>query len=116
MVVAFQPHRYTRTRDLHDDFLEAFDDADVVLITEVYAAGESAIEGVSGEALADALSRRGHADVRFVGPREELPGVIAGLAREEDVVLLLGAGDIIRAGGEVLGALGGEPAGLRSVR
>lgn len=116
LVVAFQPHRYTRTRDLHDDFLEAFDDADVVLITEVYAAGESAIEGVSGEALADALSRRGHADVRFVGPREELPGVIAGLAREEDVVLLLGAGDIIRAGGEVLGALGGEPAGLRSVR
>ena len=74
LVVAFQPHRFSRTRDLHDDFLDAFDDADVLFLTDVYAAGEEPIEGVSGESLVNAIKRRGHADVSFVGPRETPPG------------------------------------------
>lgn len=105
LVVAFQPHRYSRTRDLHDDFLEAFDDAGVLFLTDVYAAGEEPIDGVSGEALTAALKRRGHADVSFVGGREALPKAIAAVAKKDDVVLLLGAGDIIRAGDDVLEAI-----------
>ncbi|HEV8715378.1 MAG TPA: UDP-N-acetylmuramate--L-alanine ligase, partial [Candidatus Binatia bacterium] len=64
LVALFQPHRYTRTRDLFDDFLSAFDDADVLLLTEIYPAGEEHLDGVSGEALYRALKKRGHADVR----------------------------------------------------
>jgi UDP-N-acetylmuramate--alanine ligase len=63
LVVAFQPHRYSRTRDLFDEFLSAFDDADVLLLTEIYPAGEDRIDGVSGEHLYQALKRRGHLDV-----------------------------------------------------
>jgi len=104
LVAAFQPHRFTRTRDLHDDFLTAFDDASVVLVTEVYAAGEEPIDGVSGESLAGALARRGRAEVEFT-PRSELGGRVAAAARAGDVVLMLGAGDIIRVGDQVLEAL-----------
>lgn len=105
LVVAFQPHRFSRTRDLHDDFLDAFDDADVLFLTEIYAAGEEPIEGVSGENLVAALKKRGHADVNFVGSREALPERIARVAKGDDVVLLLGAGDIIRSGDDVIEAL-----------
>jgi UDP-N-acetylmuramate--alanine ligase len=114
LVVAFQPHRFTRTRDLHDDFLDAFDDADVLFLTDVYAAGEDPIDGVSGQSLAAALQRRGHADVSFVGSRDALPDAIAGVARSDDVVLLLGAGDIIKVGDDVLEAL--RSRGTRAVR
>jgi len=117
LVVAFQPHRFSRTHDLHDDFLEAFDDADVLFLTDIYAAGEDPIDGVTGEGLVAALKRRGHADVAFVGPRDALPERIARVARDDDVVLLLGAGDIIKAGDEVLDALRGGPrATVRSMR
>lgn len=116
LVVAFQPHRYSRTRDLHDDFLAAFDDADVLFLTDVYAAGEDPIEGVSGEHLVAALKRRGHADVSFVGPRAALPERIASVAKKDDVVLLLGAGDIIRSGDEVLEALRGLVGSVRLVK
>ncbi len=102
IVAAFQPHRYSRTRNLFDDFLGAFDDADVLLLTDVYAAGEEAIAGADGESLARALRARGHADVRFVGPRTALPEAVAEVARDGDLVLLLGAGDIIREGDRVL--------------
>ncbi len=102
LLVAFQPHRYTRTRDLFDDFLEAFDDADTLFLTEVYPAGEEPIEGVSGAALAQALNARGHADVRFVPSRDELPARIAAEARPGDAVLMLGAGDIVKLGDAVL--------------
>jgi len=108
LVVAFQPHRYTRTRDLFDDFLAAFDDADTLFLTEIYAAGEDAIEGVSGATLAQALKARGHADVRFVAARDELPARIAAEARPGDVVLMLGAGDIVRLGDDLLAALAAQ--------
>lgn len=116
LVVAFQPHRYTRTRDLHEDFLGAFDDADVLFLTDVYAAGEEPIEGISGGNLASSLKRRGHTDVSFVGPREALPDRIAAIAKDDDVVLLLGAGDIIRAGDDILDALRGGTGAVRRVK
>jgi UDP-N-acetylmuramate--alanine ligase len=103
-VVAFQPHRYSRTRDLFAEFLEAFDDADVLLMTDIYAAGEERLDGVSGETLYQALRRRGHLDVRFVG-RERMADALLEVARPGDLVLTLGAGDIHRAGDELLALL-----------
>ena len=105
LVVAFQPHRYTRTRDLFAEFLEAFDDADVVLLTDIYAAGESRLEGVSGEALHQALRRRGHLDVRWVANRDGIADALIGVLRPGDLVLTLGAGDIHRCGDELLALL-----------
>ncbi|MGH7966227.1 MAG: UDP-N-acetylmuramate--L-alanine ligase, partial [Candidatus Binatia bacterium] len=105
LVALFQPHRYTRTRDLFDDFLSAFDDADIVVLTEVYAAGEESLEGVSGEALYRALKKRGHADVRFVARRGDLAAAVVELVQAGDLVLTLGAGDIHRTGVELLARL-----------
>ncbi|MCX8073164.1 MAG: UDP-N-acetylmuramate--L-alanine ligase [Candidatus Binatia bacterium] len=94
LVVVFQPHRFTRTRDLFQDFLGAFDSADELFLTEIYPAGEQPIEGITGEALYRALRRRGHLDVEFVPDLSELPGAVAAHVRPGDLVLLLGAGNI----------------------
>jgi UDP-N-acetylmuramate--alanine ligase len=102
LVVAFQPHRYSRTQDLFDEFLGAFDDADVLLLTDVYSAGEARREGVSGETLFQALRRRGHLDVRYVAAREDVAEALLEVARPGDLVLTLGAGDIHRASDELL--------------
>ncbi len=105
LVALFQPHRYTRTRDLFDDFLSAFDDADVLVLTEIYPAGEEHLEGVSSEALYRALKKRGHADVRFVPRREDLATAAREFVQAGDIVLTLGAGDIYRTGSELLARL-----------
>jgi UDP-N-acetylmuramate--alanine ligase len=102
LVVVFQPHRYSRTRDLFGEFLEAFDDADVVVLTDIYAAGEERLDGVSGEALFQALKRRGHLDVRFLPARDQLAEGLVGVVRPGDLVLTLGAGDVTRVGDEFL--------------
>jgi UDP-N-acetylmuramate--alanine ligase len=104
-VVAFQPHRYTRTRDLFNEFLEAFDDADALVLTDIYSAGEERVDGVSAEALYQALRRRGHLDVRHVPARERVAEVLVGLVRPGDLVLTLGAGDIHRTSDEFLDLL-----------
>jgi UDP-N-acetylmuramate--alanine ligase len=103
LVVAFQPHRFSRTRDLFGEFLDAFDDADVVVLTDIYAAGEERIDGVSSEALYLALKRRGHLDVRYVPSRERVADGLLEVIRPGDLVMTLGAGDIHRTGEELLG-------------
>ena len=105
LVVAFQPHRFSRTRDLFDDFLGAFDDADLLLLTEIYPAGERPIDGVAGDALFQALERRGHLDVRFVRSRERVADTLLEVVRSGDLVLCLGAGDIYRSADELLALL-----------
>jgi UDP-N-acetylmuramate--alanine ligase len=105
LVVAFQPHRYTRTRDLFGEFLDAFDDADVLLLTDIYAAGEPRIDGVTSEGLFQALKRRGHLDVQHVPARDALPEALLGVLRPGDLLLTLGAGDITRVGDELLALL-----------
>ena len=105
LLVAFQPHRYSRTRDLFDDFLGAFDDADLLLLTEIYPAGETPVAGVTGEALYQALKRRGHLDIRWVAGRERLAQTIVEVVRPGDLVLVLGAGDISRTADELLAML-----------
>jgi UDP-N-acetylmuramate--alanine ligase len=94
LVVAFQPHRYTRTRDLLDDFSAVLSDLDVLLLTEVYAAGEQPITGADGRALARAIRTRGRLDPIFVADVTTLPDVLHGVLQPNDVVLTLGAGNI----------------------
>jgi UDP-N-acetylmuramate--alanine ligase len=93
-VVVFQPHRYTRTYHLHGEFLTAFVDADVLLVTDIYPAGEPAIPGVHARALAEEIAARSGQDVRYVGDRTALVDEILRTARPGDLVLTLGAGDI----------------------
>jgi len=94
LVVAFQPHRYTRTRDLLEAFGAAFDAADVLLVSEVYPAGEEPIEGAFGADLYAAVLYRGHPDATFSGTLAGLEADLAERSRPGDVVLTLGAGDI----------------------
>jgi UDP-N-acetylmuramate--alanine ligase len=96
LVVAFQPHRYTRTYDLFDDFTAVLAEIDTLLVTEVYAAGEKPIPGADGRALCRAIRARGKTDPIFVPDVNELPAVLAGLLQPNDIVLTLGAGDIGR--------------------
>jgi UDP-N-acetylmuramate--alanine ligase len=108
LIAVFQPHRYTRTRDLLAEFLGAFDDADMLVLTDIYAAGEDRIEGVSGEAVYDALRRRGHADVRFVPARADIAAALLPHLRGGDMVVTLGAGDVHKVGDDLLQGLARE--------
>jgi UDP-N-acetylmuramate--alanine ligase len=101
IVCAFQPHRYTRTRDLMGDFATAFNDADTVVLTEIYAAGEDAIPGITGARLHEAVKACGHRDATFV-ERAGLATKLHERVRDGDLVLTLGAGDITHAGEELL--------------
>jgi UDP-N-acetylmuramate--alanine ligase len=101
VLVAFQPHRYTRTQALFQDFARAFDQADDVYVTDIYAAGERPIAGISGEALAEAIRKHGHRSVQYVADRDDLAARLAQAAQQGDVVVALGAGDINRVLGRV---------------
>jgi UDP-N-acetylmuramate--alanine ligase len=102
LVVAFQPHRYSRTKELFDEFVTAFYDADVLIVTDIYAASEQPIEGVTAEALANAIRRHGQKDVTFIADREDIPNHLAGIVQPGDIVLTLGAGNIWQAGEALL--------------
>ncbi|MCI0370293.1 MAG: UDP-N-acetylmuramate--L-alanine ligase, partial [candidate division NC10 bacterium] len=102
VVVLFQPHRYTRTQKLLREFFTAFYQADVLLVTEIYAAGEAVIPGVSGRQIAEGVARHGHRDVTFVPDKGELAGAVLNRLVPGDLVLTLGAGDIARVGEEIL--------------
>jgi UDP-N-acetylmuramate--alanine ligase len=94
LVVAFQPHRYSRTRDLLDDFAESLSAADRLLVTEVYAAGEVPIAGADGRAICRAIRSRGQIEPVFVPHMDELTVLLTGVVESGDVVLTLGAGNI----------------------
>ncbi|MEM7405969.1 MAG: UDP-N-acetylmuramate--L-alanine ligase [Pseudomonadota bacterium] len=94
LVVAFQLHRYSRTRDLFEDFALTLSELDVLLLLDVYPAGEAPIAGADGRALARAIRNRGYVDPVFVPGPDELPEVLRGVLRDDDVLLLLGAGSI----------------------
>jgi UDP-N-acetylmuramate--alanine ligase len=104
VVCLFQPHRYTRTRDLLPEFATAFNDADVLLLTDIYAAGEDPIAGATAAALADAIRACGHRDVTLVA-RSELARAARSRVRPGDIVLTLGAGDVTQVGPELLALL-----------
>ena len=94
LVLAFQPHRYSRTQDLLDDFAQVLANADVLLITEVFAAGEEALVGADGRALCRVVRGRGRVDPVFVEEVQSLPQVLSDLMQPGDLVLTLGAGSI----------------------
>jgi UDP-N-acetylmuramate--alanine ligase len=94
LVLAFQPHRYTRTRDLIDDFGRVLSQADVLLVTEVYSAGESPITGADGRAICRAVRSRGLVEPVFVENVELLGQALQGVIRGGDVVVTMGAGNI----------------------
>ncbi len=94
LVLAFQPHRYTRTQEQFEDFVQVLSRPDVLLLSEVYAAGEQPIAGADGRALSRAIRARGQVAPIFVDPVSELPGVITGLVQAGDIVVVMGAGDI----------------------
>jgi len=101
-VVIFQPHRYTRTQALFKEFTKAFYQTDVLVITEIYAASEKPIEGVTAEKLAESIREHGHGNVVFLRSFSEILEYLAENTRERDVVLTLGAGDILKVGEEFL--------------
>jgi UDP-N-acetylmuramate--alanine ligase len=107
VLVLFQPHRYTRTRDLMGDFAGAFGDADAVQVLDIYAASEQPIEGVTGERLAEAIREESGGRVMYAASMEEAVERLAADAREGDMVLTLGAGNVSGAGGMLLERLRG---------
>lgn len=96
LVVVFQPHRYTRTKALWDDFCRSFNEADILVLTEVYAAGEEHIEGITGEKLAEAVSAAGHKSVVFCSTMQSAMEFVLREARSGDAVLTIGAGSVGR--------------------
>jgi UDP-N-acetylmuramate--alanine ligase len=104
--VVFQPHRYTRTRDLMEEFTRAFADADSLFVLDIYAASEKPIEGVSGEALAEAIREKGGRDSRYVSSFAEAVSSVSAVAQDGDMILTLGAGSVSQLGPMVLEKLG----------
>jgi UDP-N-acetylmuramate--alanine ligase len=94
LVVAFQPHRYTRTHELFDDFTRVLSGVDALILGEVYPAGEPPISGADGRALCRGIRARGHVDPVFVEDIADLPLVLKNILQEGDVLLTMGAGDI----------------------
>ena len=98
MVVLFQPHRYSRTADLLDEFARSFNNADVLMITDIYAASEDPIPGISAESLVEAVHRYGHKDARYVGSVDDAVRALLEEVRPGDMVITLGAGNVYRVG------------------
>lgn len=98
VVVVFQPHRYSRTKDLYQEFLSAFNDAEKLILADIYPAGEERIEGVSGEALYKGIKAYGHKDVAYVPETANIPEYLKGVTLPGDIIITLGAGDIWKAG------------------
>ncbi|HJZ69999.1 MAG TPA: UDP-N-acetylmuramate--L-alanine ligase, partial [Blastocatellia bacterium] len=102
VVTLFQPHRYTRTRDLKDEFARSFYGADVLFVTDIYAASEDPIEGITGRALAEQVERFGHRHVEYIGGLKDAAAKLKQIASPGDLVLTLGAGNVYQAGDELL--------------
>lgn len=105
LVVLFQPHRFTRTRDLVNEFAKAFDQADSLFVMDIYPAGEAPIPGISGEHLANVIKEAGHPSVHWMNGDPELAHKIREALQEGDLFLTLGAGDVWKTGKEVLAKL-----------
>jgi len=105
IVAIFQPHRYSRVRDLFDDFCTSFNDADLLIVTQIYPAGEKMIEGVTAKKLFDGIRACGHRNVIFVPELEAIPKTAAELCKTGDLVITLGAGSVTKIGPALLSAL-----------
>jgi UDP-N-acetylmuramate--alanine ligase len=102
VIALFQPHRYTRTKALLQEFATAFYQADRLFVTEIYPAGERPIPGVHGGQIAEAVANHGHKSVTYIRAKEDLVGAVLAVARPGDVVLTMGAGDIWKIGEQIV--------------
>ena len=105
IVALFQPHRYTRTKALFDDFLTAFYEADVLIITDIYPAGEDEIEEVHARHLLEGIREHGHRDAHYISDRDEILHYLLRVIMPGDLVITLGAGDIYRVGEDLIEGL-----------
>jgi len=105
IVVLFQPHRYTRTQDLMEEFARSFNNADMLFVTDIYAASEDPIPGITAEVLTEAIKRYGHKNAQYIGPLEGAPETLREHLREGDMLITLGAGTVNRVGDKVLALL-----------
>ncbi|MGM0614420.1 MAG: UDP-N-acetylmuramate--L-alanine ligase [Pseudomonadota bacterium] len=94
LVMLYQPHRYSRTRDLYDDFVRVLSKVDTLVLLDVYSAGENVIPGAEGRSLAGSIRQRGEIDPLFVESKQELPGILQNVLRPGDILITQGAGDI----------------------
>jgi UDP-N-acetylmuramate--alanine ligase len=108
IVVLFQPHRYSRTHDLMQEFASAFNNADVLFVTDIYAASETPIDGVNAEVLTERIKSYGHKNADYIGALENAAEALRENVREGDLVITLGAGSVHRAGDQLLALLGGS--------
>ncbi len=106
-VVVFQPHRYTRTKALFDDFTHAFYQSDLLVVLPVYAAGETKIEGITSQVLCDKIRTHGHKKVVFKKDFKETVFYLKEVLKEGDILLTMGAGDVWKVGEEILEGIGG---------
>jgi UDP-N-acetylmuramate--alanine ligase len=106
VIAVVQPHRYSRLRDLFQDFSTCFNDADLVAVSDVYAAGEAPIEGIDADSLARSLKSHGHRDARRLASFDDLPELVKAEAKPGDIVVCLGAGDITAVANSLPGKLG----------
>lgn len=116
LLVLFQPHRYSRTKHLWDDFCRAFNLADVLVVSEIYAAGEPPIEGVSGQKLAEAISAAGHKNVIFTSTLQKGVEALLREAQPGDAILAIGAGTVNRSLDELALLLGTEAPRVRALQ
>jgi UDP-N-acetylmuramate--alanine ligase len=105
IVVLFQPHRYSRTKDQMEEFARSFNNADALYVADIYAASEDPIEGITSEVLTEAIKRYGHKNAHYIGSLDGAAQSLRDEVREGDLVITLGAGPVYKAGEQLLGLL-----------
>jgi len=108
LIVVFQPHRYTRTRDLIDEFAACFDEADSLYLMDIYSAGEKPIEGIHSKVLMEGFRRYGKRDLNYISDRNELISQVKTRIKEGDIIITLGAGDVYKIGEELYRTISNE--------
>ena len=108
IVVLFQPHRFTRTRDQMEEFARSFNNADALFVADIYAASEDPIDGITSHALTDAVKQYGHKNANYIGALDASAQILKGSVRDGDLVITLGAGPVYRVGEELLALLRGR--------
>ena len=106
IIVVFQPHRYTRTKALFNEFMDAFPNADTLIVTDIYAASEEPIEGVNALSLCDGIRRRGHKDVLYMSAFDDIVNHLLEIAKPTDVIITQGAGNVWKIGEEFFKKVG----------
>jgi UDP-N-acetylmuramate--alanine ligase len=108
LLALFQPHRYSRTQHLWDEFVRAFNEADILAVVDVYAAGEAPVPGITSEALANSIREAGHKNVQYFRSMQDAIEYLLREARAGDAIMTIGAGNVSRASSELMVLLGTE--------